>query len=461
MASNEVQSASGRVSRSEEEDLTPRIQIGLEGSAQYTPQLQIVDIDWLANLPGFNNAGSVQQPLQSDCQQQNNHDGFDFPEHHETLQSQRSPGALPHHDDEIQATRVTYELEGDPLVSRGGNEGASSQHLDYVGDLCQGLEGNPLIRLEPSQVSDDRATEEAQDAEYEEASSESETLQETLPSWQPLYLRRVVLLSFAALFALIAVAIEVLHQQSEQHRGLATSRTGLHYLWTYGPTALLTLVASLWSRVEFQSKMICSWDRMLKGSDRASNTLLGDYPACILPTVICRSIIRRDWTVLLTALVSILVKVGIIISTGLITLSLVEMTTDSVQVELKQVIIDPDYVLDVQRGSNPSWEIMRGLTFGVIEAPGGISPEFAYQEIDTTGLDWNDSSRLQVTVDGASNSLQCETASIAPGTAYRVPSGSHINLTSASFEMSGYFSAGIFLRPREETTLSTSTSRVL
>ncbi len=63
--------------------------------------------------------------------------------------------------------------------------------------------------------------------------------------WTPIYLRRVVLLSFITVFILIIIAIESLLVISNKNNGLATSNSAEHYLWTYGPTAFITGVATL------------------------------------------------------------------------------------------------------------------------------------------------------------------------------------------------------------------------
>lgn len=69
----------------------------------------------------------------------------------------------------------------------------------------------------------------------------------------------------------------MLYAISERNQGLCTVRSGNYYLWTYGPTAVLTLTAAFWSQVEFRSKQLTPWKIMHQGLAPASQTLLLDY----------------------------------------------------------------------------------------------------------------------------------------------------------------------------------------
>lgn len=84
---------------------------------------------------------------------------------------------------------------------------------------------------------------------------------EALP-WRPSYLKRFVLASFVIVFVHIIAVIEALLAVSNKNNGVATSYAGMHYLWTYGPTAFLTLFAATWSRVDYQAKQVAPWIRL-------------------------------------------------------------------------------------------------------------------------------------------------------------------------------------------------------
>ncbi|KAK5637289.1 hypothetical protein RRF57_013001 [Xylaria bambusicola] len=111
-----------------------------------------------------------------------------------------------------------------------------------------------IARLLRRAMSRKQTTYSALDETFSSSISASEAYSTEDPSWRPSYLRRRVYALFVAVFFLLVVAVEVLLFISDGKCGLATSVAGLHYLWTYGPTAVLTLVASFWVRVDYQMK---------------------------------------------------------------------------------------------------------------------------------------------------------------------------------------------------------------
>ena len=139
--------------------------------------------------------------------------------------------------------------------------------------------------------------------------------------WRPFYLRRTVLLGFISVFVSIAVAIESLLAVSNRDHGLATSTSSVHYLWTYGPTAFLTGLAALWARTEYQSQMITPWNRLSQKITPASHSLLLNYMFQSLPFALLNSLRKRDFIVSIARIVSIILKIVITLSTGLISLA--------------------------------------------------------------------------------------------------------------------------------------------
>lgn len=60
-------------------------------------------------------------------------------------------------------------------------------------------------------------------------------------TWQPKWLRAIVLGSFAALFVIFALGLPVLLQHSQRHNGIVAARQSFVYIWRFGPTASKTL----------------------------------------------------------------------------------------------------------------------------------------------------------------------------------------------------------------------------
>lgn len=95
--------------------------------------------------------------------------------------------------------------------------------------------------------------------------------------WNPIWLRRYALVGFAALFASLAGALVVLWVTNNEQNGYTTVLGTNHYAWTYGPTAMLVVVLSLWRQVEYHCKMLQPWQELHKGSAEAKHSMLLDY----------------------------------------------------------------------------------------------------------------------------------------------------------------------------------------
>lgn len=222
--------------------------------------------------------------------------------------------------------------------------------------------------------------------------------------WRPKYLRRRVLAGFNVVFLLMIVALELLSLLSNRNDGIAKGFNKDHYLWTYGPTAFLTLVAALFNRVEYQAKMMAPWARLYNHPAPARTTLLLDYVSAFQPVAIYQSLRNRDIAVAATTTVSVLIKILIVLSSGLITLSRVGVHYGSIPMEIQNAFIDDDSTLRAE--STFSSYIMQGLIEGN-RYPPGISNKFAFQSVKSQ---LPDTAEYQVTVDGLTTSLRCETA---------------------------------------------------
>lgn len=226
--------------------------------------------------------------------------------------------------------------------------------------------------------------------------------------WKPRYFRRRTLTLFFLLFLAIIAALQALRAVSRRNDGLGTSHAGLHYLWTYGPVAFLTLVAALWSRVEYQTRMMAPWVRLSKRPGPADQTLLLDYVSMAWPMALYKSIAHRDAAVAAATAVSVLIKVLIILSTGLITLTSTRVTLSSVDIVLEDTFITEPVPNNM--ASSLPYHVMQGLLSGNISFPPGMSKDFAYQTTSLSNLDI--SAETEVTVDALENDLHCQPADL-------------------------------------------------
>ncbi|KAH8166332.1 hypothetical protein CIB48_g1924 [Xylaria polymorpha] len=124
--------------------------------------------------------------------------------------------------------------------------------------------------------------------------------------WRPQYLRRWVLLCSSILCVSLIIAVELLSWYSTKNHGLAESNNNIHYLWTYGPTAILTVIGAIWTRTDYQAKMTAPWNRLAQGPAAAKKTLLLDYLDPLPPVSVIRATKNGDFGVAAAATIALL-----------------------------------------------------------------------------------------------------------------------------------------------------------
>lgn len=256
----------------------------------------------------------------------------------------------------------------------------------------------------------------AQDSDAPQASFLSNSSQQpesasssTLPVWQPFYLQSKIQIPAMCVFFLLAATLEALLVMSLKNDGLATSREDIHYLWTYGPTALLTLIAAVWDRVAFQAQLVTPWHRLVQAPAKAQNSILLDYFDMISPVAIFNSLKNHDWIVSISLSVSLLIQLIIVLSTGLINLNLTRVTDTSYAMRVTRKFIDEGDPVTA-----PSEEVLRmvdglltGVKGGYIAFPDGTSDLYGWETFETEApVD----TEFHTTVTGFSANLTCEPA---------------------------------------------------
>ncbi|SPO01515.1 uncharacterized protein DNG_04188 [Cephalotrichum gorgonifer] len=244
-------------------------------------------------------------------------------------------------------------------------------------------------------------------------------------SWRPLYLRRLVLLAFALLFAALMAVPQGLLAHSNSNGGLGIPGNS-RYVWQYAGTAVVTLTMALWSRVEYQAKATAPWIRLSRGPADADRTLLLDYVSDFQPVAILKAFRYGDYLVASISLVSVLLRVLVVIATAMISPSLLGVVSPETSVTLRNAFMDSsERLLDV--GSMPHF-YMAGLVMGNLTFPDGTSKTHAYQPFAAP-----EAAQVNVTVDGFSGLLDCEPADIVlDGMLYVKSQWTKLNATVSS-----------------------------
>ncbi|KAJ5182568.1 hypothetical protein N7492_000184 [Penicillium capsulatum] len=233
--------------------------------------------------------------------------------------------------------------------------------------------------------------------------------QHGFPGWRPFYLRRWVLGLFVLVFCAIIAALEVLNEASKKNDGLAPSVRSLRYTWTYGPTAILTLVAVFWGRVEFQAKHTAPWRRMCEGPEIAEKSVLVDYISPLQPFSMFRAIKSQDYLPAAAVACSMLLRLLVVFTTGLFTLQEIPVVSQDVPVQLLDSLDSNRFQYDKK-----SWEpydTINAVLFQDLTWPDGTNKNLVFQSFSAPGL--SSDAIVNVTVDGLTADLECESASIA------------------------------------------------
>jgi hypothetical protein len=134
--------------------------------------------------------------------------------------------------------------------------------------------------------------------------------------WTPTFLNRTSLFVLLACSTAVALTLPILYTISERNNGLCATEAKLYYLWTCGPTAVLTLIAVFWDRLVYHSKQLMPWIVMRKSSS-ASQTILLDYISVWSASALYAAIKKAHYYVVVPLAGQLVLTLMIIVSTGL------------------------------------------------------------------------------------------------------------------------------------------------
>ncbi|CCF41405.1 hypothetical protein CH063_00395 [Colletotrichum higginsianum] len=150
------------------------------------------------------------------------------------------------------------------------------------------------------------------------------------------YFSRLFLVGIATTFVLMIVALELLNLFSKRNKGLAPVDERNHYLWTYGPTFVLTLFVALWGQLEHRTKHLMPWMAMSNGPVDAPQGLLLDYITPMTISSLFKSAKRKHFLVTLGILGSLALRALVVVSTGLLSVEQQTMAADATITVLDQ-----------------------------------------------------------------------------------------------------------------------------
>ncbi|KAK7920114.1 hypothetical protein PG985_008136 [Apiospora marii] len=260
---------------------------------------------------------------------------------------------------------------------------------------------------------------------------------------RPIWLRKSVVLAFLLVFVACIAALVFLYRFALQQRGLQLRWHDNHYLWTYGPTAILAVILSLWRRVDSIYRLNQPWWCLLSGPAPASESVLLDYTSPFIGFTLFRALRLRHYPVAASVLVFVLLKLVILASTAVFFVGPSEKSV-TVPVEYTsrfsgsnlwtepaystlELETEWDWEYQMQAGElkprflgsdKSSWSYLAGLgktaiSTGDIEYTGKSDPVYQDYEISSAGLNLTETSIL---VDLFLPNVTCEPATLVDDT---------------------------------------------
>ncbi|KAL1641060.1 hypothetical protein SLS58_006332 [Diplodia intermedia] len=225
--------------------------------------------------------------------------------------------------------------------------------------------------------------------------------------WTPLYLRKVTVVGFLLVYVALLVVLVVLGVVDQKHQGLANSTTSRHYLWTYGPTAVLTIVSAFWGQVEHRTKQMMPWAILRKGPSPAADTLLIDYIEPARPVSLYKSLKNAHWPVSTAIAGTLLLQLLTVTSTGLFQLQSETLNHTGVALLYgRDFASEPSNNFAV--GAAPVLSAI-ALNNGSSSSAGGTSEKLAFPELSLKhGIPGGQNLSISSTVDVFHAGLNCE-----------------------------------------------------
>ncbi|KGO56618.1 Protein of unknown function DUF3433 [Penicillium expansum] len=150
--------------------------------------------------------------------------------------------------------------------------------------------------------------------------------------WAPFFLRRpimvVFLFSFLSLFGTL-IALYVYTQRQGRSLGIKTDGDRYYYLWTYGLTAVFTILTAGWMQAEYRAAQLMPWILMHQGPTPASQSIFLDYMSKWNVVSLYQSLKQKHFLVSLCVAGSLLLNGVTVFSTGLFELDSVPITRPS------------------------------------------------------------------------------------------------------------------------------------
>ncbi|KAF2140426.1 uncharacterized protein K452DRAFT_55747 [Aplosporella prunicola CBS 121167] len=228
--------------------------------------------------------------------------------------------------------------------------------------------------------------------------------------WTPFWLRRGTLAAFILSYILLIIGIVILLVVDRKSDGIATSESRLHYLWTYGPTAILSVLAAFWGQAEHRSKQMLPWGILRSRPSKASSTLFLDYVSETQIWALYKSLRSSHFPVVFSITVSLLIKILTLVSTGLLVLQYQTVSRGNKPVTALDSFNQSNYNLTSDDGL-PLWDTVAMSIYNK-SFPLGTSQKYAVPTLDFKNNMPKNNYTADIILPAFSADMACETAEV-------------------------------------------------
>ncbi|KAK4448875.1 hypothetical protein QBC34DRAFT_438656 [Podospora aff. communis PSN243] len=203
-----------------------------------------------------------------------------------------------------------------------------------------------------------------------------------------IYLHRASFASMGIFFIVLLAIFETLNFLCNRDNGLADAPSGSQYLWRYGPTLVLIIIAAFWGQIEYHILKSEPWIQLRIRPQPAETNVMLNYVSPWNITSLSCALRACHWAVAIAIGGGLILKALVVVSTGLF---VVEDRQFTVQTEFQLT-----HRLDLSRLYNNTDiaepRLDPGVAFWAVNAqnvpyPAGVNSEYAVAPFSAEALD--------------------------------------------------------------------------
>jgi Protein of unknown function (DUF3433) len=309
----------------------------------------------------------------------------------------------------------------------------------FADEIDLSFDGSSAFELRPLAVQPDREGHESPNPSRVNTAVQAHTTYSVIPihdeverirqpMWTPLALRWTSLTAFGLAFAVILATLEILFYFSQRNNGLGQADAKYYYLWTYGPTASTAKdflpcfdtkadsksssnnCYSPLGQVEYRFKQLTPWQALRHGPVEAARSLLLDYVSPWNVVAFFKPIEAGHHFVTITIWATLLIKLVIVFSTGLLVLN--DVMIQNIPADFIATDRFDSSNFDLSEIDGTAASTVAGTSLFNLSYPLGTTVGQAYQSFNTSSSVPNITSTLIGLVESFTADLECESAAL-------------------------------------------------